>query len=115
MLAPFRVACNTQGNAASTSAEQHLVLVTHPFHPLFSRRLPCVGRRYNRHGERILLQAEDTGTWSVPPQWTDLVSSDPEVVIGNGRAIVRFADLVELADLVARISGQSTTRSPDDA
>ncbi len=108
-------ACNPQGNAASTSAEQHLVGVTHPFHPLFSRRLPCVGRRYNRHGERILLQTEDTAVWSVPPQWTDLVSSDPEVVMGNGRAIVRFADLVELADLVARISSQSATRSFNEA
>jgi hypothetical protein len=83
-----------------------LVEVTHPFHPLFARQLPCVGRRYNRHGERLLLRADDAAIWSVPPQWTDLVSPDPEVVMSNGRAVLRFADVVELADLVDRLSGK---------
>ena len=77
--------------------------VTHPFHPLFAQRLPCVGRRYNRHGERILLQTADAAIWSVPPRWTDLMSPDPEVVMGNGRAALRFADLLELVDLVDRL------------
>ena len=90
-----------------TNADEQLVRVTHPFHPLFAQRLPCVGRRCNRHGERLLLQADDATVWSVPPQWTDLVSEAPEVVMGNGRALLRFADLVELADLVDRLSGKS--------
>ena len=80
-----------------------LVRVTHPFHPLFSRLLPCVGRRCNRHGERLLLQADTTAVWSVPPRWTELVSPDPEVVMGNGRALLRVSDLMELADLVDRL------------
>ena len=54
----------------------------------------------------LLLQAKDGAVWSVPPQWTDLVSPDPEVVIGNGRAPLRIADLLELADLVERLSGK---------
>jgi hypothetical protein len=73
--------------------------------------LPCVGRRYNRHGERVLLQADDSAVWSVPPQWTDLVSLDPEVVMGHGRPPLRAADLIELVDLVDRLSGKSVTRS----
>jgi hypothetical protein len=77
----------------------------HPFHPLFARQLPCVGRRYNRYGERLLLQTDDAAIWPVPPQWTDLVSPDPEIVMGNGRALLRFADLMELADPVARSHG----------
>ncbi|WP_192937063.1 hypothetical protein [Sinorhizobium meliloti] len=28
--------------------------------------MPCVGKRYNRHGERLLLQTEDATVWSVP-------------------------------------------------
>ncbi|WP_287209171.1 DUF5372 family protein [Mesorhizobium sp.] len=88
--------------------------VTHPFHPLFARQLLCIGRRYNRHGERVLLQADDTAVWSIPPQWTDLVSLDPEVILGNGRALLRVADLMELADLVGRISGKSATRLHGD-
>jgi len=42
------------------------------------------------------------------------VSLDPEVILGNGRALLRVADLMELADLVGRISGKSATRSRGD-
>ena len=85
--------------------------VTHPFHPLFALRLPCVGRRHNRQGARLLLQADDNAVWSVPPQWTDLASPEPEVAMGNGRALFRVADLMELIDLVDRLSGKSATRA----
>jgi hypothetical protein len=98
-------------NADATSAYEQLVRVAHPFHPLFAQRLPCVGRRYNRHGERLLLQTDDATVWSLPPQWTDLVSADPEVVMGNGRTLLRVADLMELADLVGRLSGKSAAQS----
>lgn len=90
-----------------TLADEDLVRVTHPFHPLCAQQLPCVGRRYNRHGERLLLQAVDGVIWSVSPQWTDLASKDPEVVMGDGRAVLRFSDLLELADLVTRISDKT--------
>ena len=76
----------------------------HPFHPLFGRQLPCVGKRYNRYGERLLLQGDGATVWSVPPQWTDLVSPDPEIVMGHGRALLRSVDLMELASLVKRLS-----------
>ena len=78
--------------------------VMHPFHPLFGQQLPCVGERANSQGKRLLLQTEDATVWSVPPQWTDLMSPDPEVVMGNGRSLLRVADLMELAALVERLS-----------
>ena len=90
-----------------TLADEDLVRVTHPFHPLFAQQLPCVGRRYNRHGERLLLQADNGVIWSVSPQWTDLVSKDLELIMADGRAVLRFSDLLELADLVTRISDKS--------
>ena len=89
-----------------TNADEQLVRVTHPFHPLFTQQLPCVGRRYNRHGERLLLQVGDGSVWSIPPQWTDLADEDPEVAMSGGRALFRVADLLELADLVDRLSGK---------
>ncbi|MBO9101098.1 MULTISPECIES: DUF5372 family protein [unclassified Rhizobium] len=98
--------CTSQQNAATANADTQLVRVTHPFHPLFPRQLPCVGKRYNRHGERLLLQTEDATVWSVPPQWTDLVSLDPEVVMSNGRSLLRVVDLMELATLVKRLSSK---------
>jgi len=79
------------------------VRVTHPHHPLTGRQFVCVGERYNRYGTRLLLRVDDESVCSVPRQWTDVVAPDPEVVMGGGRALLRVADLLELADLVARI------------
>jgi hypothetical protein len=86
------------------------VRVTHPFHPLFGRQLPCVGKRYNRYGKRLLLQVDDATVWSVPPQWTDLWDPDPEAIMGGGRALVRAVDLIELASLVRRLSDKLSSR-----
>jgi hypothetical protein len=61
-----------------------------------------------------LLQTDDAAIWSVPPRWTDLVSPDPEVVMSNGRAVLRFSDVVELADLVDRLSGKKAVQQLDE-
>jgi hypothetical protein len=76
------------------------VRITQPFHPLSGKELACVGERYNRYGRRLLLRLDDVTVCSIPPQWTDLVAPDPEIVIGNHRALFRVADLLELARLV---------------
>jgi len=47
-----------------------------------------------------LIQSLDGAVWSIPPQWTDLTSEDPEVGMGGGQALLRFTDLIELANLV---------------
>jgi hypothetical protein len=103
-------ACTSIENADSSSLSLQFVRVTHPFHPLFERRLPCVGKRYNRYGKRLLLQGDDGTVWSVPPQWTDLAGLDPAVVMGDGRAVLRAIDLMELASLVKRLSDRSAAR-----
>jgi hypothetical protein len=63
-----------------------------------------VGERYNRYGIRLLLQIDDKSVCSVPPQWTDIVAPDPEIVMGGQRALFRVVDLLELARLVDRLS-----------
>jgi len=65
--------------------------------------LVCVGQRYNRYGKRVLLQVDDQTVCSVPPRWTDLVAPESDIVMGEGRAVLRMADLMELARLVARL------------
>jgi hypothetical protein len=87
-----------------------LVRVTHPFHPLSGQQLVCVGERYNRYGMRLLLRVGDESVCSVPPQWTDAVAPDPEVVLGEKRAVARVVDLVELTQLVARLSRRGDSR-----
>ena len=59
-----------------------------------------MGKRYNRFGMRLLLQVDDRTICSVVPQWTDVVAVDPEIVMGQGRALFRVADLMELAHLI---------------
>jgi hypothetical protein len=95
--------CNSPRNANLPAASTQLVGITHPFHPFGGRQLLCVGERYNRSGKRLLLRVDDTIVCSVPPQWTDAATPDPEVVMGQGRALFRVADLLELANLVSRL------------
>lgn len=87
--------------------------VTHPFHPLSGQQFTCAGERYNRYGRRLLLQIDDQIVCSVPPQWTDLVAQDPEIVMGERRALFRLADLVELARLVERLGRHDSVERSD--
>jgi hypothetical protein len=69
-----------------------------------------VGERYNFSGRRLLLRVDDAAICSVPPQWTDLVAPDPEIVIGEHRALFRTADLLELARLVEQLGGRDPSK-----
>ena len=91
-----------------------LVRITHPFHPLNGKELACVGERYNRYGRRLLLRADDANVCSVPPQWTDLIAPDPEIVIGGGRALFRVGDLLELTRLVGELRGRYGPKQSDE-
>jgi hypothetical protein len=61
----------------------------------------------------LLLACDDGSIYSVPPQWTDLVSPDPEIVMGKERALFRVVDLLELALLVVRQRQDDTSGSPE--
>jgi hypothetical protein len=41
---------------------------------------------------------------SLPAEWTDAVAADPFVVVSAGRSPFHVAGLLELSDLVARLS-----------
>ena len=89
-----------------------LVRITHPFHPLSGKQFICVGERYNAYGKRLLLQVDDGTICSVPPQWTDLAAPDPEIVMGNHRALFRVADLLELVRLVDQLGKSQSATKP---
>jgi hypothetical protein len=95
-------------NANASITAMRLVRVTHPFHPLSGQQLRCVGERYNCYGTTLLLETDDGSVYSLPPQWTDLAAPDPELVMGEQRALFRVADLLELARLIDRLSGTSS-------
>ena len=73
-----------------------------------------MGERYTRYGVRLLLQVDAETVCSVPPQWTDFVEPDPEIVLGERRALFRVADLLELARLVERLWRRGSRETPDD-
>jgi hypothetical protein len=107
-------ACNSIRNADIHAAPAHLVRITHPFHPLSGRQLACVGEHFSRYGKRLLLQVDALTVCSVPPQWTDVVAPDPEIAIGDGRALLRLTDFIELARLVARLASMSRHQCQSD-
>lgn len=74
-----------------------------------------MGERNNHYGKRLLLQVDDASICSVPPQWTDLVAPDPEIVIGGSRALFRVADLLELARLVDELRRREGAKAAERA
>lgn len=47
---------NPECKYCTSIAATRLVRITHPFHPLSGKRLPCVGERHNRYGRRLPAQ-----------------------------------------------------------
>src|SRR5438094_559392 len=86
---PGPSSCSSTQSAGASVPAMRLVRIMHPFHPLSGREVACVGERYNRYGRRLLLRVDDVTVCSIPPQWTDLVAPDPEIVIGKYRALFR--------------------------
>jgi hypothetical protein len=91
-----------------------LVRITHPFHPFADRQLVCIGERYNRYGKRLLLRVDDDTICSVPPQWTDMAAAEPDIVMGQGRTLLRFVDLMELAQFVERLASERCPKGSRD-
>ncbi len=85
--------------------------VTHPFHPLSGQRLVCVGKRYNMYGSRLLLRVDGESICSVPPQWTDAVAPDPEIVLGKSRTLARVSDFIGLAELTSQLIAEKERES----
>ena len=66
----------------------------------------CIGERWNRFGKRLLLRVDDDVVCSAPPQWTDMMAPPLDVAMGQGRALFLVEDLLALAGLVTRLSGE---------
>jgi hypothetical protein len=76
------------------------VRITHPFHPLHDHRFGLLDCRQGWKEDRVYFEDADGCLQSVPAKWTDVVASDPFVVIAAGRALFRVDDLVEIVALL---------------
>ena len=62
-----------------------------------------VAWRHNWSEDRVYFHDDEKKLRSVPSPWTSLVSEDPVVAVGAGRAHFRFAELLELATLLREL------------
>jgi len=77
--------------------------VTHPFHPLRGRQFQLLDYRQTWGEHRVYFHDERGELRRIPAAWTDVVGEDPFVVMARGRCALRVRELLELADLVARL------------
>ena len=85
--------------------------MTHPFHPLFGQELEFVKRRRNWRQDRVYVYDGAGELVSLPAEWTDVVAPDAFVVVAAGRSPFHVAGLLELSELVERVSGEQTPRA----
>jgi Family of unknown function (DUF5372) len=78
--------------------------VTHPFHPLSGREFEFVKRRRDWRADHVYVRGDAGELRPLPVAWTDLAAADPFVVAAAGRSLLRTDDLLELAELVARLT-----------
>ena len=77
--------------------------MTHPFHPLSGREFTLVTYRHTWREQRVYFDDDQGQLMSIPAAWTSLLPSDPVAVVGAGRSAFRLQDLLELADLIAKL------------
>ena len=82
--------------------------MTHPFHPWFGREFDLVDYRQNWGEDRVCFVDEQGRVDSILASYTDARREDPFVSIAAGRAHFRYDDLLELAELIARLRGGNT-------
>jgi hypothetical protein len=75
--------------------------ITHAFHPLFSNEYRLVEFRRVWGREQAVFYDENDDLTAVPVDWTDLAEpTDPFVILSEGRAWARPADLLALSALI---------------
>lgn len=80
--------------------------MTHPFHPWWGREFVFLAVRQTWSEDRVFF-LDDAGVQrSLPAGWTDAVEPDLFVVMAAGRCRFRIGDLLELAELLDRLSSR---------
>lgn len=69
-----------------------------------------VKRRKNWRADRVYFFDGAGELVALPAEWTDAVSADPFVVVSAGRSPFHVEGLVELAELVARLTAARSRR-----
>ena len=79
------------------------VRITHPFHPLFERKIDYVGRQQRWGEDWVVYRDPDEYLLWLPARWTSVEEEDAFVVVSAGRSHFRVTDLMDLAALIATL------------
>ena len=75
--------------------------ITHPFHPLCGHTFLLLSQRFAWGEERVFFSDPQTQqVRSLPLAWTNLALPDPFLVVADGKAVLRWSDLQQLAQLL---------------
>ena len=86
--------------------------MTHCFHPLYGQTLELVAIRHNWGVDQVYYHDSAGRLRTLPITWTSLISKDPTVIFGAGRAPFRLADLLELARLIEMLGTNNPGAKP---
>ena len=105
LIASTRLSIDPSSAREGQDLRDPLLVTMHPFHPLCGQELEFDKRRRNWRQDRVYFCATMPGEFvSLPADWTDVVAVDPFVVVAAGRSPFHIAGLLELSDLIARVS-----------
>jgi Family of unknown function (DUF5372) len=80
---------------------EHCFTITHPFHPLRGQTFLLLSQRFAWGEERVFFSDPQTHqVRSLPQAWTSLALPDPFVVVAAGKAVLRFSDVEQLAQIL---------------
>jgi Family of unknown function (DUF5372) len=75
--------------------------ITHPFHPLCGQTFPLLSQRFAWGEERVFFADPQTHqVRSLPLAWINLALPDPFLVVADGKAVLRWSDLQQRAQLL---------------
>ena len=78
--------------------------MTHPFHPWHGLEFELVAYKNAWGEDRVYFYNEHQQLTALSASWTDAIVVDPFVAVAEGRAPFRADDLLELAELIGRLS-----------
>jgi hypothetical protein len=76
------------------------VEITHPFHPLCGKRFPILKSRCVREVECLVLKGSESGTFSVPRDWTDQARPDPYLAAKVSPCILKLESLLSVLEVI---------------
>jgi hypothetical protein len=89
-----------------TNGEQSFT-ITHPFHPLCGQTFPLLSQHFAWGEERVFFsEAQTHKLRSLPLAWTNLALPDPFLVVADGKAVLRWRDLQQLAQFLRQTQNQ---------